>query len=195
MPENQAKASEVYVIDKKITCPVCECEFNARVPRDVRLRLVGSDTDLRPHYEPIDPMHYDVLICPYCGYAALSMNFNNMSERLADKIKSTITPNFTYKPYPPMYDATIAVERYKQALNVHDAKGGSAGERGYIYLKMGWMYRELEQPEKEQECMKTALKDLTKAAECPKRQWRIFWVKWSAASAMKTKRCDGLGKF
>ncbi|MDE7188424.1 MAG: DUF2225 domain-containing protein, partial [Lachnospiraceae bacterium] len=57
-----------YLFDKSCTCPICDKEFKTRTVKVGKAKLAGSDLDLRPRYEQIDQLKYDVIMCPFCGY-------------------------------------------------------------------------------------------------------------------------------
>ena len=57
-----------YIFEKKIQCPVCDCEFKSKTVKTGKPRLIGSDSDLRPKYSGIDSIKYDAIVCPNCGY-------------------------------------------------------------------------------------------------------------------------------
>ena len=67
------------LFDKKYTCPVCENNFTSKTVRSGKARMVRTDMDLRNVYDGIEPLKYDVILCPKCGYAALSRFFPNVS--------------------------------------------------------------------------------------------------------------------
>ena len=60
-----------FLFEKTFTCPICEKDFKAKTVKIGKAKLVGTDLDLRPKYENIDMLKYDVILCPHCGYAAL----------------------------------------------------------------------------------------------------------------------------
>ena len=60
---------EDMVFDKSFTCPLCDKEFKAKMVRAGKVRTLESDRDLRPRHENIDTLKYDIIACPYCGYA------------------------------------------------------------------------------------------------------------------------------
>lgn len=71
-----AKVEEKDLIfDKTFSCPVCEKEFPAKIMKSGKAKLLGTDADLRAKYDGIDPVKYDVELCPFCGYAALTRYF------------------------------------------------------------------------------------------------------------------------
>ena len=64
-----------FLFSKSYECPICSKQFKVRTVKAGRARLLGSDVDLRPRYENVDVLKYDVILCPRCGYAALSWVF------------------------------------------------------------------------------------------------------------------------
>lgn len=130
------------LFDKKYTCPNCYEDFNARVVRAGKAKLASSDFDLRPKYENIDCDKYGVLMCPKCGYAALTRYFNSCTPPQLKLIKERISASF--KPAdkePLMYTYDEAINRYKMALANAMVKRARASEKAYVCLKTGWMYR------------------------------------------------------
>lgn len=171
--EKTPEEKEIELLfDKKYNCPNCYEDFNARVVRAGKAKLASSDYDLRPKYENIDCDKYGVLMCPKCGYAALTRYFNSCTPPQLKLIKERISANF--KPAdkePLMYTYDEAISRYKMALANAMVKRARASEKAYICLKTGWMYRAkaetlADQPENavllkelknnEMECMRTA---------------------------------------
>ena len=68
--EVHEKSEEDFLFDKTHVCPVCDTEFKCSAVRVGKAKLVGTDSDLRPKYQGMDPLKYDALVCPRCGYAA-----------------------------------------------------------------------------------------------------------------------------
>lgn len=131
-----------FLFDKSYTCPICDHEFKARTVKIGRAKLIGTDSDLRPKYEQIDLLKYDVIMCPQCGYAALSRYFKFLTSPQAKRIKETISKNF--KPRTEMkevYSYDEALERYKLTLANAIVKMAKPSEKAYICLKMAWLIR------------------------------------------------------
>lgn len=146
-----------FLYDKSYTCPVCNEQIKTKAIKNAKTRLISKDTDLMPRHEPINPMFYDVVICPKCGYAALAKYFDKIKHEQTLAIKSTITPKFKPRLYPDLYDVDIAIERYKLALLNSVVKNSKMSERAYTCLKIGWMYRLKEDSENEQKFLEQAL--------------------------------------
>ena len=131
-----------YLFDKTHTCPICDNEFKTRTIKVGKVRLIGSDPDLRPRYEQVDVLKYDIILCSKCGYAALSRFFKYITSPQAKRIKEAISTKF--KPVAEVKDVYTydeALERYKLTLANAIVKMAKASEKAYICLKTAWLLR------------------------------------------------------
>ncbi len=141
-PAVKVVREEEFLFDKSYTCPVCGREFKARTIRTGRAKLAGSDQDLRPRYEQIEVLKYDVIMCPCCGYTALSRFFEFVTPQQAKNIKNIISLNFTSQTETKVtYTYDEALERYQMALANAIVKKTKASEKAYICLKTAWLLR------------------------------------------------------
>lgn len=135
---------ENFLFDKTYTCPVCDREFKTKMVRSGRVRSMEPDMDLRPRHEHIDTLKYDMIACPYCGYAGYGKGFQYLTPSQRKAIKENICGS--YKPKKeesqlPYYTYDEALERHKLALVNAIVKRGKASEKAYICLKTGWLFR------------------------------------------------------
>ncbi len=131
-----------FLFDKSFTCPICDREFKARTVKIGKAKLGGSDLDLRPRYEQIDLLKYDIIMCPNCGYAALSRFFKFLTSPQAKNIQKAISS--TFKPQQETketYTYDEALERYKLTLANAIVKQARSSEKAYICLKTAWLLR------------------------------------------------------
>lgn len=132
------------IYDKTFTCPVCGEEFTSKIMKTGRAKLLRTDLDLRAKYEGIDAMKYDVLLCPACGYAALSRYFSTIGSGSAQAklIKEKISTSVRVTKYEDeVYSYEQAYERYRLSLVCAVVKKAKASEKAYICLKSGWLVR------------------------------------------------------
>ncbi len=131
-----------YLFDKSYECPVCNKKIKARTLKAGKARLLRSDMDLRPVYENIEPLKYDVILCPNCGYAALSRFFASPTQSQIKEIRENISESFqaTIKEQET-YTFEEALYRYKLSLANAIVKHGKPSEKAYICLKTGWLLR------------------------------------------------------
>lgn len=141
-PVAKTVREQEFLFDKSCSCPVCGRDFKTRTVRTGRVRLNGSDQDLRPRYEPIDALKYDIIMCPHCGYTALSRFFQNITPQQAKNIQNMISIHFiAQKEQKEIYTYDDALERCRLALANAVVKRAKAGEKAYICLKTAWILR------------------------------------------------------
>lgn len=135
---------ETFLFDKSYECPVCYQGFKAKTVRSGKLRSLGTDRDLRPLYDQMEPLKYDVVICPHCGYAALTRFFGGLTAGQIKAIKENISANFhPVKEEKEIYTYEEALYRYKLCLANTIVKHGKVSEKAYICLKAGWLLRSM----------------------------------------------------
>lgn len=131
------------LFDKKYECALCDHHFTQKTVRMGRTRLLSTDTDLRHKYKYFDPMKYDIIVCPKCGYAAMGQrSFEGLSSLQRKLLREQVQANF--KGLPPMgelYTYDEAIVRYKLALYSSIVKKSKISERAYLCLKMAWLFR------------------------------------------------------
>lgn len=130
------------IYDKTLQCPVCDNKFTTKIVKTGKTKIIGTDFDLKPRYEGIDPVKYDVQLCPHCGYAALGRYFPNVGAGQAKLIKENISKNVQLHSYTgETYSYEEAVERYKLCLANAVVKRARTSEKAYICLKTAWLLR------------------------------------------------------
>lgn len=130
------------LFDKKYTCPVCENNFTSKTVRTGKARMIRTDMDLRNVYEGIEPLKYDVILCPKCGYAALARFFPEVTSIQQKYITEKITPHYKHM------DENADEYTYEQALNRYGiafanavVKMSKVSEGAYLSLKTAWLCR------------------------------------------------------
>lgn len=130
------------IYDKSFTCPVCDEEFASKIMKTGKAKLLGTDSDLRAKYEGIDSVKYDALLCPACGYAALTRYFNSIGSAQAKLIKEKISTSVRVTKYDDeIYSYEQAYERFRLSLICAVVKKAKASEKAFICLKSGWLMR------------------------------------------------------
>lgn len=141
-PETVVVTEADLLFEKTIKCPVCDREFRSRTVKMGKARLIGTDIDLRPKYETIDSLKYDVILCPNCGYAALSRFFPYITAPQAKLVRTNISQAFVNRaPAGDIYTYDEAIERYKLALANAFVKRARSSEKAYLCLKLAWVIR------------------------------------------------------
>lgn len=159
---NKIKAEDILYYHE-YECPVCDNKFQNTTVKLRKSKYLRSDSDLKMYYDPIDPMYYDIVLCPVCGYAALTSTFKKLTTAQADRIKKKVSPHFKSSVYPLILTTEMAIERYKLALLCAVVKLAKDGEKGFLCLKLAWLYRDIKNEEAEQSTMEKALNGFTAA--------------------------------
>lgn len=130
-----------FLFDKSFTCFACDKEFKVLSVRAGKGKLKGTEKSLRPVYEQnFEPLKYDVVMCPYCGCAALSRFWANLTDTQRKNVREKIGKSFKPKKYVNnTYSYEEAFERYQMALANAIVKNAKNSERAYICLKAGWL--------------------------------------------------------
>lgn len=140
--EQNTQSETEFLYDKTFQCPVCERSFKTKAIRMGKARMLSLDRDLRPRYQGIDTIKYDVVVCGKCGYAALSRFFNSVTLAQAKRISTEISPAFKgIDNSQDTYSYDDAILRYRLALANSVVKKSKASERAYTCLKIAWLMR------------------------------------------------------
>ncbi len=140
--EKDVFSEEENIFDKTFTCPVCDQEFKSKIVKSGKVKLQNLDTDLRPIYQNMDPLKYDAIVCPHCGFAALNRFFKYVTSSQAGLIKKSISASFKgLKENKNIYDYDDAIARHKLALVNSIVKRAKTSERAYTCLKTAWVIR------------------------------------------------------
>ncbi|MBP3568727.1 MAG: DUF2225 domain-containing protein [Lachnospiraceae bacterium] len=130
------------IFEKTFRCKVCDKEFKTKMVRTGKAKLVSQDSDLRPRYQTLDPLKYDAVVCPHCGFAALSRFFNYMTDAQAKLIKENISTNFKgLKEGEEILTYDEAIVRHQLVLANTVVKRAKASEKAYTCLKLAWLLR------------------------------------------------------
>jgi len=151
------------ILQKKFSCPVCRVNFSNWDVYLHRIRLEKTDSELRKHFSPYDPLYYAAIICTSCGYGAMRNNFDQISPKQVKLVKENITPKFKAKEYPQIYTVDMAIERYKLVLYNAVIKEGTASEKAVICHRLSWLFRDKGDAENEKIFRENALKGFVHA--------------------------------
>ena len=140
--EEKVLEEEDYLYEKNIECPCCGLDFDAPAIFATKMRPLGHGIDLRPKYEGIDPIKYDALVCPICGYASLATTFSEIDTMQIVKVQDKITPQFMgLNTDGLVYSYDDAIMRYKMALLCDVVTQAQSSKKAYTCLKLAWVIR------------------------------------------------------
>lgn len=128
---------------KSYTCPVCDENFKSLSVRKSKMISQGMDEDLRPRYRWVDPVKYEVIVCPVCGYGALSRYFDEMIPVWRKMLQNGM-PVFmrnTTLPGGNRWTYDEALKQYEYACRCNEIAAFKESRKAYTYLKRGWVIR------------------------------------------------------
>lgn len=142
---------EDSIYQKTYNCPVCKNKFKSSEIKKGKTVFVETDLGLRQIFNPIMPDYYQALVCETCGYAGVIKNFEDLSVIQIRNITEKTHPNYKPPKYPLVYDAEVAIDRYKKALYFAHIKGDETSERAYISQKLALIYEDIKDEQHSQE--------------------------------------------
>lgn len=140
-PEELEKKEKEFLFLKTYECPVCGTTFKDLTIKTNRARLIGTDMDLRPIHEGIEPLKYEAIMCPKCGYAALGRFFGLLVPSQIKSIRENISESYKGHMQKEVYSLEEALARDKMCLLNAIVKHAKTSEKAYICLKCGWIVR------------------------------------------------------
>ena len=117
--------------------------FKTKVIKSGRVKRLEPDRDLRPRFQYIDTLKYDITSCPACGYTAMNRFYEHLTPTQIKLIKEQISNNFQpdNKAENAVYDYDEVIDRYKLSLVNTVVKKGKDSEKAYTCLKIAWLLR------------------------------------------------------
>ncbi|TYR78700.1 DUF2225 domain-containing protein [Priestia megaterium] len=151
--------------DKKTTCTICQHTFYTKQIRSRFLRIKKYDTDFFIHYEneQLNPLFYHVHICPKCGYASTEQFSTVFPPKTIELIRQKVCAHWVYQPYEKERSINQAVNTYKLALYCATLKREKPTLMGNLTLRLGWLYRILQNKQQEEHFLLHSLKFYTNA--------------------------------
>ncbi len=148
------------LFEQKKVCPICEKTFNFTRVRSSACYVVKRESDFNVIYRDINPVHYTVIICPHCQYAATEKTFFEPPRPAEmDRLKKGLPilkseePDFSGERTPQ-----LALRTFELAIRTAQIRKGSPGMMASLFLRAAWICREMEKPEQELQYMSEALK-------------------------------------
>lgn len=135
-----------FLFDKTYECPVCYQSLKERTVKTGKARLSRTELNLRPVYEDIEPLKYDVVVCPHCGYAALPKYYGHLSPSQIKAVKENISATFRKNVvWKETYSYEDALDRYQLCLANAIVMRAKPSEKAYICLRAGWLAQAMQE--------------------------------------------------
>lgn len=130
--------------EKSMICINCLHKFKSIKVRSRFVRVSAHESDFKPVYlDPlINPLYYNVAVCPECGFSFSDDFSPYFAPGTKDIINKQITEKWTARSFSNERNAIEAIETYKLSyLSALFKKEKSISIAG-ITLRIGWLYRD-----------------------------------------------------
>jgi len=133
-----------FLLDKSVTCPLCEEEFNTFQIRQSKLQVVETQKDYRRIYEGFDELWYNVWTCPHCYYSNFYYDFFKLRNYDHDNLKEVLLVVKSQFKNISVIKKTFdqVFESYYLALACKSGMKSSSFEKGRIWLYLAWLYKD-----------------------------------------------------
>ncbi|MDM5334870.1 DUF2225 domain-containing protein [Ureibacillus composti] len=144
--------------EKKVVCLNCKETFPTLKVRSKFIKVAHSDSDFRPIYSDsnVNALFYNVFVCEHCGFSFTE----DFSKYFAPGIKEEIERKITQKWVPHSFSGertiTQALQAYQLALVCGSIKKEKFVALAGLALRIGWLYRALENVMQEQRFLSLA---------------------------------------
>jgi uncharacterized protein (DUF2225 family) len=146
--------------DKKVICHICDHTFTSKKLRTrfIRVKEVFNDFSKEYKDESLNPLLYEVNVCPQCGYA-FNDQFNDIKkENQRADFKRRVSANWQRQNFS-------GERSYKEAIRVYKLALIAAGETiqpsiviAILCMKLSWLFRYSDQKDEEKRFVRFAIK-------------------------------------
>lgn len=142
--KEKTKLDEV-IWEKEVECPVCETTFITYNFKSKSLPIKEKESDFHEIYDFLNPLAFDIWVCPECLYAAKREDFEDVNTELIEKVakdknkrkKIANRANFNLPR-----DNNLGILSYRLAIMSYRYRKQSNAFFGSLYLKACWIARE-----------------------------------------------------
>jgi uncharacterized protein len=142
--------------EKSIKCKICNNSFSSKRLRATTCRIDKREEDFYISYKGHNPMHYEILVCPHCGYAASEVSFDSLSPKELNDIKEMLSGKVIGRSFCGERTVNDALDSFKLALFMAKSRDAKNSVIAGLSLKLAWIYREMKDP-KEKDFLEYAL--------------------------------------
>ena len=137
--------SEKQLVARDLTCPACESTFALYTPKSRAYQLLDRDADYCPRYEGVNPLFYQVWVCPRCSFAAYKEHWKSLSEaeRVGMRqISSEAKEGMRFDFSQPERSLFAAILSFQLAYRCYLRRMPTAHDHlGSVQLRLAWLCR------------------------------------------------------
>lgn len=142
----QSEPMSLYA--KKQACPYCNKEFTSMRVKVSKVRVKKIDPDFCTWYGGENPYFYAILVCPYCAYA-YGESTSRLKRGEGETLASFLEKNPVEDDFSGARNYQLAVKAYLRAVEIAKVRKEKNLVIANYYLQISWIYRYVEDLEKE----------------------------------------------
>lgn len=150
---------------KEYACPLCSGRFRTLKPRQKHIMVEKSDEDFCLYYKTVNPLYYEINVCPGCGYSFNSSTYGPVKPELKKGLARMLADRWHSVNYCGSRTLEDAVQTFLLAIECQRLMGADDSSMGKLFLKLGWLYRYMSNKEQEHRCLDKALYHLSRYFE------------------------------
>ncbi|MCR4435668.1 MAG: DUF2225 domain-containing protein [Clostridiales bacterium] len=138
-----------YIFSKQVRCPVCNKNFNVKMPKNSKLKLDRVDYDFRKRYVDFEPLWYSIWVCPECYYSNFIADYEKIPFKsikpLREKtgeLKDKISVEFTE---PRNIDQVFTA--YYLSIFCANIYNAAPQKMGKLWIQLSWLYKDVNDEE------------------------------------------------
>lgn len=126
---------------KKVDCPICKKQFSSTKAKVNSCKIDRKDEDFCLHYVSLNPLYYEIFVCPNCGYAAAESSFKDISDEEIKLLRDAFSRRTVARSFCNERTLEDAIAAYKLAIFTAELRSAKASTLAGLCLKLAWMYR------------------------------------------------------
>lgn len=130
---------------KEVSCPVCSNTFITNNYRTKSLTVLKKEDDFHEIYGVINPIAFDIWVCPECLYAAKKEDYETINPEVLERIakdKSARKKTAGDLDFNLVRDYDTGIMSYRLAFMCYQYRKATFAFIGSLHLKCAWLARE-----------------------------------------------------
>jgi uncharacterized protein (DUF2225 family) len=121
---------------KKVTCPICGKQFSSMKAKISTCKVEKRDEDFCTHYVDLNPMYYDIFVCPFCAYSASETSFGDIKEEEIKILKEAFSGRIVGRSFCTERSLDDAIAACKLAIHTAETRKAKSSVLAGLCLKL-----------------------------------------------------------
>jgi uncharacterized protein (DUF2225 family) len=126
---------------KKVACPICGKQFSSMKAKVNACKVEKKDEDFCVHYVDINPLYYEIFVCPFCAYSASENSFKDITEDEIKLLKEAFSGRTVARSFCTQRSLNDAIATCKLAIHTAELRNAKSSTLAALCLKLAWLYR------------------------------------------------------